>query len=53
MRCDENGQRFDTHAIYDYVLEKHKDRWVITRIKQSELWNDGEPSIHAGVKASD
>ncbi|MDF1759652.1 MAG: nuclear transport factor 2 family protein [Coxiellaceae bacterium] len=51
MRCDEDGQRFDTHAIYDYVLEKHNDRWLITQIKQSVLWNDGEASIHAAAKA--
>lgn len=43
-------KEFNTHAIYNFQLEKKGDRWIIFAIKQEVLWNDGDPSIHAGAK---
>ncbi len=42
---------FNTHARYRFCLCKIQDRgWVIDRIKQTVLWNEGDPGIHSGVK---
>ncbi len=51
MRSNDDGERFDTHAMYDYCLMKQKDRWLITAIKQTVLWNQGDSTIHEGVVA--
>ena len=46
-----DGLVFNTHARYDFRLSKHQDRgWIIDRIKQTVLWNEGDPEIHSGVK---
>ena len=42
---------FNTHARYLFRLYQDQDReWVIDRIKQTVLWNEGDPNIHSGVK---
>ena len=46
-----DGVAFNTHARYQFGLCKDQDRgWVIERIKQTVLWNEGKPDIHSGVK---
>ena len=43
------GDFFNTHAIYEFTLFYKNDRWLIGKIKQEVLWNEGNPAIHAGV----
>ena len=46
-----DGLVFNTHARYHFGLSQDQDRgWVIDRIKQTVLWNEGDPDIHSGVK---
>ena len=46
-----DGVVFNTHARYQFVLSEDQDQgWVIDRIKQTVLWNEGDPNIHSGVK---
>lgn len=46
-----DGLVFNTHARYHFRLFQDKDQgWVIDRIKQTVLWNEGDPGIHGGVK---
>ena len=46
-----DGLVFNTHARYHFRLFQDQDRgWVIDRIKQTVLWNEGDPGIHGGVK---
>ena len=46
-----DGMVFNTHARYHFGLSHDQDRgWVIDRIKQTVLWNEGDPGIHSGVK---
>ncbi len=41
---------FNTQARYLFRLSKDQGRgWVIDRIKQTVLWNEGDPDIHSGV----
>ncbi len=45
-----DGVVFNTHARYQFGLSEDQDRgWVIDRIKQTVLWNEGDPDIHSGV----
>ena len=41
---------FNTHAIYELELVNLDGNWLIAKIKQTVLWNDGDSSIHIGVK---
>ncbi len=42
---------FNTRARYQFRLSKDQDRgWVIAGIRQTVLWNEGDSSIHSGVK---
>ena len=46
-----DGVVFNTHTRYQFGLSKDQDRgWVIDRIMQTVLWNEGDPEIHSGVK---
>ena len=46
-----DGVVFNTHARYQFGLSEDQDRgWLIDRIKQTVLWNEGDPDIHSGVK---
>ncbi|MCX6957990.1 MAG: nuclear transport factor 2 family protein [Verrucomicrobiae bacterium] len=40
---------FNTHAFYEFTLFYKNDQWLIGKIKQEVLWNEGNPKIHAGV----
>lgn len=40
---------FNTHAVYEFTLFYKNDQWLIGKIKQEVLWNEGNPAIHAGV----
>jgi len=41
---------FNTHATYQFGLSQHTQRgWLIDRIKQNVLWNEGDPTIHSGA----
>ena len=42
-------ERFDTHAIYRFGLVNEASSWHISSIKQTVLWNDGNPDIHVGA----
>jgi len=41
---------FTTHCIYTFNLQKINSTWKITGIIQKVFWNDGDASIHSGVK---
>ncbi len=41
---------FNTHAVYKFTLFYKNDRWLIGKIKQEVLWNEGNPEIHSGLK---
>jgi len=43
------GEFFNSHAIYQFQLNKVSGDWLIVSIKQSILWNDGNPNLHKGV----
>ena len=43
---------FNTHAIYEFTLFRKNEKWLIGKIKQAVLWNEGNPEIHSGVSAS-
>ncbi len=46
-----DGLVFNTHARYQFRLSKDQGRgWVIDRIRQTVLWNEGDPDIYTGVK---
>lgn len=50
-RRDKNGKKFDSHVIYNFELSKLlNNEWKIHKIKQVVLWNEGDSSIHKGVK---
>ena len=40
---------FNSHAVYEFGLERHADDWLIVSIVQQILWNEGNPRLHAGV----
>ncbi len=40
---------FNTHAIYEFTLYYLNKVWLIGKIKQQVLWNEGNPAIHSGV----
>lgn len=46
----DGNQFFNTHAIYTFLIREQNGDWKICSIKQDVLWNEGEPSIHAGTK---
>jgi 3-phenylpropionate/cinnamic acid dioxygenase small subunit len=48
LRSD-NEDFFNTHAIYEFGLSKINSAWRIIKIKQTVLWNEGNPHIHAGA----
>ena len=41
---------FDTHCLYEHTLVHTPEGWKIRKVKQTVLWNTGNPSIHAGVR---
>ena len=41
---------FDTHCLYFFGVAKAEDGWHISAITQKVLWNDGDPTLHAGVQ---
>ncbi|MBM3857584.1 MAG: nuclear transport factor 2 family protein [Verrucomicrobia bacterium] len=43
-------QFFNTHAIYKFTCLCQKEKWLISKIKQTVLWNEGDAEIHSGVK---
>lgn len=45
-----NQERFTTHCHYLFSLQKTGDGWKISGIIQKILWNEGNPSIHAGLR---
>ena len=50
-RSDQNNlKNYTTHCIYNFSLQKFNSTWKITGIIQKVFWNDGNPSIHQGVK---
>lgn len=51
FRSGPNRQdNFTTHCIYTFNLQKINSAWKITGIIQKVIWNEGDPSIHRGVK---
>lgn len=50
FRIAKDKRFFNTHALYTFGLIKLNNMdWKIKSIKQSILWNDGDPSIHKGI----
>ncbi len=41
---------FTTHAQYQFGLVERDFVWFIVSIRQRVLWNDGDPSLHAGIR---
>ena len=49
-RQEAHDKQFNSHVIYNFQLVHLKnDEWRINKIKQSVLWNEGDPSIHKGI----
>jgi len=42
-------QFFNTHAIYEFVCVQKNKRWLLSKIKQTVLWNEGDSTIHSGA----
>ncbi|CDZ77372.1 Scytalone dehydratase [Legionella massiliensis] len=50
-RQDKDGKKFDSHVIYNFELCKSSNsEWKIQKIKQIVLWNEGDSTIHKGVR---
>ena len=49
IRRNESGTKFDTHASYSFQLLMNNGEWLISKIKQKVLWNDGDPKIHPAL----
>jgi len=45
-------QIFNTHAVYEFCCVQKNQRWLISKIKQTVLWNEGNSEIHAGASNS-
>ena len=43
-------KRFDSHAFYRFRLGSSNGVWRISEISQRILWNEGDATIHKGVK---
>jgi hypothetical protein len=48
-RKSEAGE-FTSHCVYTFKLVKIKYDWKISGITQKVLWDEGQPSIHPGIK---
>jgi len=47
------GERFfNSHVVYDFELARSGSVLKITRIRQTVLWHEGDPSIHKGARAN-
>jgi hypothetical protein len=40
---------FNSHALYEFGLQKDGNLWLINSVAQKILWNDGDAELHAGV----
>ena len=40
---------FDTHGYYTHTLVRTSQGWKISKVKQTVLWNKGNPQIHLGA----
>ncbi len=42
---------FNTHARYQFGMTRTRDRgWLISSIKPTVLWNEGDSAIHSGAE---
>jgi hypothetical protein len=48
-RKSDDGE-LTTHCMYEFKVVKVKSDWKISGITQKILWNEGNASIHSGVK---
>ncbi|PHQ81551.1 MAG: hypothetical protein COB66_01930 [Coxiella sp. (in: Bacteria)] len=49
-RKDDSGAYFNSHVVYQFELTQlATDDWRIHKIKQTVLWNEGDPMIHSGI----
>ena len=46
----QGNSEFNTHALYTFKLTNADFGWKICAIKQEVYWNEGDASIHSGVK---
>ena len=44
---------FDTHCYYSHTLVRTQQGWKISRVKQTVLWNTGDPAIYAGMRGDE
>ena len=49
LRTSADGATFDTAARYDFQLRCGSDGWRIDGIRQSVLWNRGDPRVHGAL----
>jgi hypothetical protein len=42
--------RLDTHCMYVFGVEQVEQRWAIKSIVQKVLINEGQPTIHSGIR---
>jgi hypothetical protein len=49
-RRTESGEFFNTHCQYTFGLERVAARWVIKSIVQKVIMNEGQTSVHKGLK---
>lgn len=50
QRTAVDGATFDTAARYDFLLRCASDGWRIDGIRQSVLWNRGDPRVHGALR---
>lgn len=50
QRSAADGATFDTAARYDFQLRRGSDGWRIDGIRQSVLWNRGDPRVHGALR---
>lgn len=53
FRRNARGERFDTHCLYIFGVQKSGRSWLICSIVQKVLWNEGSDSVHSGVPHND
>ena len=54
FRQKKSGITFNSHVFYQFEVALNEEQsWKICKIKQTVFWNEGDASIHTGVKQDD
>ena len=52
-RRSNEGEFFDTYGSYTHTLERTPHGWKICQVKQTVLWNKGNPLLHGAHRKTD